>query len=84
MTNLRSNHSRLGFALQLCAVRFLGCFLSNLAQTPSVVVDYLAQQLEMPDLQGWDLYAVSNMGLRSFIKVRVPLLCCATYMLVLG
>ena len=57
---LRGQHSRLGFAIQLCTVRFLGCFLIDLTETPPVVVEHLATQLDLNDTGNWKTYATSK------------------------
>jgi TnpA family transposase len=41
----REAHTRLGFALQLCALRYLGFAPDDLQRAPSVAVEYVAQQL---------------------------------------
>lgn len=41
----REAHTRLGFALQLCALRYLGFAPDDLQTAPSVAVEYVAQQL---------------------------------------
>ncbi|MDH3676240.1 MAG: Tn3 family transposase, partial [Anaerolineae bacterium] len=43
----RGDHNRLGFALQLCTVRYLGFIPNNLLDPPQAVVNLLAYQLEV-------------------------------------
>ena len=53
MAMWREDHTRLGFAVQVCTVRFLGNFLSDWTETPLVVRNHLAQQLQVEDLASW-------------------------------
>jgi hypothetical protein len=51
----REAHTRLGFALQLCALRYLGFAPDDLTTAPAVAVTYLAQQLGVAP-QGLQMY----------------------------
>ena len=43
------DHNRLGFALQLTTVRFLGTFLDDPAKAPPTVIDTICKQLKVKD-----------------------------------
>jgi Domain of unknown function (DUF4158) len=43
----RGDHNRLGFALQMCTVRYIGLFLEDPLAVPWQVVEHLAEQLKI-------------------------------------
>ena len=44
----REDHTRLGFALQLCALRYLGFAPDDLRTAPREAIIYVARQLDIP------------------------------------
>ncbi|MGY1548290.1 Tn3 family transposase [Streptomyces sp. MN6] len=52
----RRAHNRLGFAVQMTTVRFLGVFLDDPTDVPAEVVDYLAEQLGIGDASALKAY----------------------------
>ena len=45
ISRLRNDYNRLGFAILLCSVRYLGRFPSDFNEVPDVVVSYISDQL---------------------------------------
>ncbi|MEK4745812.1 DUF4158 domain-containing protein [Bacillus sp. FSL E2-8895] len=43
----RRDHNKLGFALQLCVLKFPGWTLSDVQHIPDCVVNYIAKQLQI-------------------------------------
>lgn len=55
IASLGKDHTRLGFAVQLGTVRFLGTFLEDLGEVPDNVVSHMADQLQI-DESAWLAY----------------------------
>ncbi len=53
-------HQRLGFAIQLGTVRFLGVFLPNPLDVPLRVIHYMARQLTISDISILNRYLERN------------------------
>ncbi len=62
ISNRRGDHNRLGFALQITSIRFLGCFVSNLSIVPMNVQQFVASQLSI------EISVLSNYAKRTFTK----------------
>lgn len=51
-----STTNRFAFALQLCALRFMGFFIKDMVGAPSIIIEFLKEQLdfnEVPDLKDY-------------------------------
>ena len=66
----RNDHTRLGFAVQLGTVRFLGTFLADPSEVPRGVVAYLARQLGIADSSGLKRYAAGVMRRDHVAEIR--------------
>ena len=66
----RGEHNRLGFALQLTTVRYLGTFLDDPAAVPSSVLETLSRQLGLTTGDGLQTYRSSKQRWEHITKIR--------------
>ncbi|MGH8323130.1 MAG: DUF4158 domain-containing protein [Steroidobacteraceae bacterium] len=66
----RGDHNRLGFALQLTTVRFLGTFLENPIAVPATVVQTLSKQLTIFASDGLADYAQAKQHFEHAEQIR--------------
>ena len=71
IANKRGDFSRLGYALQLATVRFIGAFISDLSQIPRVVIERVATQIKVSDAESCILmYIKSEQRWRHTVEIR--------------
>ena len=70
VTAKRGDHMRLGFAVQLGTVRFLGAFLEDPVAVPAGVIGDLARQLAIADPACLDLYRQGRMHCHHARQIR--------------
>jgi TnpA family transposase len=66
----RGHHNRLGFALQLTTVRYLGTFLDDPVAVPSSVLQSLSHQLAIHTLDGLHSYSKGEQRQHHVTKIR--------------
>jgi Domain of unknown function (DUF4158) len=66
----RGNHNRLGFAVQLCTVRYLGAFPEDLTETPATVLSILGRQLGIEDTTCFGEYCSSRQRWDHTVRIR--------------
>jgi hypothetical protein len=64
------DHNRLGFALQLTTIRFLGTFLENPEEVPNAVLQTLVRQLRITNLDRLPHYRGANQRWKHAAEIR--------------
>lgn len=68
----RGQFSRLGYALQLTTVRFIGTFYSDLTEIPYKIIERIATQINIDDIQNClDRYQQSEQRWRHTSEIRI-------------
>jgi hypothetical protein len=65
-----ADHNRLAFAVQLCAVRYLGTFPEDLTETPAAVVGILGRQLGVEQINCFAEYCTSRQRWDHTVEIR--------------
>jgi hypothetical protein len=72
----RTKHHQLGFALQMCTVRYVGLFLEDPLAVPWPVVEHLAAQLGIEDIGGQAVRRTASDAVRPCVgdtgRLRLP------------
>ena len=66
----RGHHNRLGFALQLSTVRYLGTFLEDPIAVPSSVLQFVSRQLAIHTTDGLERYRDGEQREEHVTKIR--------------
>ena len=66
----RGHHNRLGFALQLSTVRYLGTFLDDPIAVPFSVLQFLSRQLAIHTTDGLERYRDGEQREEHVTKIR--------------
>jgi hypothetical protein len=64
------DHNRLGFAVQLASVRYLGAFVEEVATVPAIAVQTLARQLAIADVGCLAVYADHRQRWAHTVEIR--------------
>jgi TnpA family transposase len=70
IADLRGDHNRLGFALQLTTLRFLGVFLENPAAVPEEILQALMRQLNITDARCVQAYGDARQYRRHATEIQ--------------
>jgi TnpA family transposase len=68
----RKDYNRIGFALQLCCLRYPGWTLTNINDIPEIIVHYVASQInaDTRDLQAYGLLEKTRLEhLQKLLKI---------------
>lgn len=70
ITNKRGDYNRIGFAVQLCTVRYLGTFLNDPLNVPDLVIHTLAKQLGIEIADSLRAYSTGEQRRQHAAEIR--------------